>query len=353
MSDSKKVREELESLIPLLKKGLENVFSEQEAELLRVEILGRKGKLAQSMTALSGVSAEEKPLLGKLANAVKVQLLQLFEEHIVSISSRKEKEFLGTFDYTLPGRIQQQSSLHVVTLVIDRIIDIFTKMGYDIATGFEVETEYYNFEALNIPAHHPARDMQDTFFVQPGIVLRTHTSPLQVRIMKEYTPPLSVLAPGKVYRKDSDITHTPMFHQIEGFVVDKGISFSHLRGTLDYFVREIFGENVKTRFRSSFFPFTEPSVELDMSCSLCDAGKYTNREVCKVCKGTGWIEILGCGMIAPSVFRAVECDVEMYSGFAFGLGVERIAMILYSIGDLRLFYENDLRFLSQFSLSRY
>ena len=336
----------LESLVPELVARLENISSHEEIEPLRIDILGRKGKLAHIMSMLSKVSREDKPILGKLANKVKEELYTIFDQTIQKQEEVLQKEYIQSFDPTVPPRYQHQGALHLITRTMSKIVSIFKNLGYAVLSGPEVETEYYNFEALNIPKHHPARDMQDTFFLHEGIVLRTHTSPVQIRTMQNHIPPLAAIVPGKVYRKDSDITHTPMFHQIEGFVVDKGINFSHLRGTIMHLLQELFGEHVIIRFRPSFFPFTEPSAEVDISCFAC---KVTKTESCRICGGSQWIEILGCGMIAPEVFRSVEYDTEVYSGFAFGIGVERIAMLLHRILDLRLFYENDMRFLTQFT----
>jgi phenylalanyl-tRNA synthetase alpha chain len=257
---------------------------------------------------------------------------------------------VSRFDPSLPGRAPWQGSLHPITLVMEEICDVFQGMGFEIAAGPEVETDFYNFEALNFPPDHPARDMQDTLFVAEGIVLRTHTSPIQIRAMMERKrPPVAVIAPGKVYRRDSDLTHTPMFHQIEGLLVDTRVTFAELRGTLTMFARQVFGPDAAVRFRPSFFPFTEPSVEVDISCILCGGkGQGADGSSCRVCKGTGWLEILGAGMVDPNVFSAVGYDPESSSGFAFGLGVERVAMLKYGITDLRMFFENDLRFLTQF-----
>jgi phenylalanyl-tRNA synthetase alpha chain len=260
-----------------------------------------------------------------------------------------ERASLDRFDPSLPGRAPWQGSLHPITLVMEEICSVFQGMGFDIASGPEVETDFNNFEALNFPHDHPARDMQDTLFVADGIVMRTHTSPIQVRTMLERKkPPVAVIAPGKVYRRDSDLTHTPMFHQIEGLLVDKQVTFAELSGTLTIFLRQIFGAEVKVRLRPSFFPFTEPSVEADISCILCQGKGHTAQGGCRICKGTGWLEILGAGMIDPNVFTAVGFDPEECSGFAFGLGVERVVMLKYGIGDLRMFFENDLRLLTQF-----
>ncbi len=311
--------------------------------------MGRKGQLAQIMSRLPELPAAERPALGQKANEIKEKLSTLFDEHKTAMEDRREAAALAGFDPSLPGRLPWQGSLHPITLVMEEICRVFENLGYEIISGPEVETDFHNFEALNMPPDHPARDMQDTLYVREGIVLRTHTSPMQVRAMLERKrPPLAVIAPGKVYRRDSDLTHTPMFHQVEGLLVDKKISLAELRGTLAAFVRQLFGPDVRVRFRPSFFPFTEPSVEVDISCIICGGKGHTGNGPCRVCKTTGWVEILGSGMVDPAVFEAVGFNPEECSGFAFGLGVERVAMLKYGIGDLRMFFENDLRFLRQF-----
>ncbi|MBI3599955.1 MAG: phenylalanine--tRNA ligase subunit alpha, partial [Nitrospinae bacterium] len=248
----------------------------------------------------------------------------------------------GFFDITLPGRLPDIGSIHPLTKVLNEVVDIFIGMGFTIEEGPEIELDYYNFEALNIPKDHPARDMQDTFYITDDVILRTHTSPVQVRTMERRPPPLKIIAPGKVYRCDADITHSPMFHQVEGFMVDKDITFGDLKGMLELFVHQFFGKDIALRFRPSFFPFTEPSAEVDIQCVICKGSG------CRVCKGTGWLEILGSGMIDPAVFSYVKYDPEEWTGFAFGMGIERIAMLKYGVDDIRLFFENDLRFLKQF-----
>ncbi|MGE4298201.1 MAG: phenylalanine--tRNA ligase subunit alpha [Desulfovibrionaceae bacterium] len=346
--DSQKLIAELESLVPSFAEGLGQASSLQELEELRVAFLGRKGKLAQIMAALTSLSAEDRPAVGKAANAVKTQLTDAFDARQADIERGAALAALSTFDPSLPGRAPDQGSLHPVTLVMEEICNVFKGLGYDIVTGPEVENDYYNFEALNMPGEHPARDMQDTLYITDSIVLRTHTSPLQVRTMLARKPPVAVIAPGKVYRRDSDLTHTPMFHQIEGLLVDTDVSMADLRGTLTSFVQQIFGSDIKVRFRPSFFPFTEPSAEVDISCVMCRGKGRVDGKPCRVCKETGWVEILGSGMVDPEVFKAVGYDTEKYTGFAFGLGVERVAMLKYGIGDLRMFFENDVRFLQQF-----
>ena len=341
--------EQLKSLASDLEQGLTQALSLSDLEELRVEFLGRKGKLANIMSQLPQIDPTERPALGKLANEVKNNLQSLFDERKSELDAAAAGEALLGFDPTLPGRTPWVGSLHPITLVMDEICQVFASLGYDIAVGPEVETDYHNFEALNIPPDHPARDMQDTLYISDKVVLRTHTSPMQIRTMLKRQPPLAVIAPGKVYRRDSDLTHTPMFHQIEGLLVDKNISMADLRGTLQAFSLKIFGPETKIRFRPSYFPFTEPSAEVDISCMFCKGqGKMPNNLPCRVCKGTGWLEVLGCGMIAPEVFQSVGYDSTEYTGFAFGMGIERIAMLKYGITDLRMFFENDLRFLRQF-----
>ena len=340
----------LESLAPELERGLGQALSVSELEELRVEFLGRKGRLAKIMARLPELTPEERPALGKTANTVKEQLTSLFTARKAEFDQAGEAALLARFDATLPGALPWRGSLHPITLVMEEICQVFQGLGYDIVDGFEVETDFHNFEALNLPKEHPARDMQDTLYITESIVLRTHTSPMQVRTMLERKkPPLAIIAPGKVYRRDSDITHSPMFHQIEGLMVDKKVSLAQLRGTLTAFVQQLFGPDVRVRFRPSFFPFTEPSAEVDISCIICNGKGHLKNDPCRVCKTTGWVEILGSGMVDPEVFKAVGYDPEECTGFAFGLGVERVAMLKYGIGDLRMFFENNVRFLQQFA----
>ncbi len=282
--------------------------------------------------------------MGALANEVKEQLETLIESRLVEVRAQELNRRLKdeAIDVTLPGRTRFAGSKHPITLVTEEIVEIFSALGFGVAEGPEVEKDFYNFEALNIPKDHPARDMQDTFYISEDVVLRTHTSPVQIRTMLNQQPPVRVIAPGTVYRRDSDITHSPMFHQIEGFLVDRQVSFGDLKGVLTTFITRFFGAGVGVRFRPSFFPFTEPSAEVDIQCVIC-GGKG-----CRVCKNSGWLEILGSGMIDPEVFKSVHYDPEIYSGFAFGMGLERIAMLKYGVNDLRLFFENDIRFLKQF-----
>ncbi len=339
---------QLNGLIQDLEQGLNQASSLEALEELRVQFLGRKGRLAELMTRLSSLSAQERPEAGRQANVVKQKLHELWNEQYTALQSARRQDSLNSFDPSLPGRQPDCGTLHPITLVMEEICSVFTRLGFDIVSGPEVETDFYNFEALNFPLEHPARDMQDTLFVSDATLMRTHTSPLQVRTMLGQKPPVAAIAPGKVYRRDSDLTHTPMFHQIEGFLVDERVSMAELRGTLTAFLTAIFGERTRVRFRPSFFPFTEPSAEVDISCALCAGTGRTEDGGCRVCKETGWIEILGCGMIDPAVFTKVGYDPRQVQGFAFGLGVERVAMLKYGIGDLRMFFENDLRFLRQF-----
>jgi phenylalanyl-tRNA synthetase alpha chain len=322
-------------------KALEIADDPSELEKIRVTYLGKKGQLTLIMKNVGGLPKSERPEAGKLANIIKSNISRGLEEARDRIVTGKADQ-AAFLDVTLPGREPLRGHLHPITLVIKEMCQIFTRMGFTVVKGPNVELDYYNFEALNFPKDHPARDMQDTLYVSENVVLRTHTSNMQVRIMEAQKPPVSVIAPGKVYRRDSDVSHTPMFHQLEGFLVDKGVSFGDLKGTLTSFVRQMFGHGTALRFRPSFFPFTEPSAEVDIQCVIC-GGKG-----CRTCSHTGWLEILGSGMIDPEVFRFVGYDPEVYSGFAFGMGFERIAMLKYGIDDIQLFFRNDMRFLRQF-----
>ncbi|QPJ64112.1 MAG: phenylalanine--tRNA ligase subunit alpha [Candidatus Nitrohelix vancouverensis] len=322
---------------------IDSVASSESHQRLRADFIGKKGAVSQAMKDLRSLSPEEKRAVGKPLNDLKVYIETRLKEAADRLDSQGGNAREETFDHTIPGRRAPQGSIHPVTQVMEEIISIFFSLGFSVEEGPQIETDYYNFEALNIPKDHPARDMQDTFYVEDGAVLRTHTSPVQIHVMEKRQPPLRIIAPGKVYRCDSDVSHTPMFHQIEGLMVDKNVSFSNLKGVMDLFLHRVFGENTKVQFRPSFFPFTCPSAEVDIQCVMC-GGKG-----CRVCSQTGWIEILGAGMVDPAVFKAVEYDPEQWTGFAFGLGIERIAMLKYGINDIRLFFENDLRFLKQFS----
>ncbi len=323
---------------------LQTAETEEHFSNIRTKYLGRKGLLTGLLRNISQVPDVEKPLLGKLSNELKNLLNAKIEEALQQQAIRNKEDVLlkEKIDVTLPGNAIKCGRIHPVIQIRREICSIFVSFGFSVVEGPEIELDYYNFEALNIPHDHPARDMQDTFYISDNVVLRTHTSPVQIRIMEKVRPPLRILSPGKVYRRDSDVSHTPMFHQIEGLLVDKGISFGDLKGILTAFLRKIFGETTTLRFRPSFFPFTEPSAEVDIRCVMC-GGKG-----CRVCKQSGWLEILGSGMVDPAVFQNVNYDSEEYTGFAFGLGLERIAMLKYGISDIRLFFENDIRFLKQF-----
>ncbi|RWU02321.1 phenylalanine--tRNA ligase subunit alpha [Pseudodesulfovibrio sp. S3] len=348
-SDLKSFLEGLDSLAQDCESRKGQACSLKELEELRIEFLGRKGKLAQIMGQLGVLDNSEKPAAGKKANEVKQLITGLIDGWEAELNAAESNQALSRFDPSMPGRKPWAGSLHPVTLVMDEVCSVLNGLGFEFAAGPEVENDWHNFEALNIPPEHPARDMQDTLYVSDNIVLRTHTSGMQIRSMLKQKPPVAVIAPGKVYRRDSDLTHTPMFHQIEGLLVDKKVSMGDLRGTLTAFVRQVFGAKTEVRFRPSFFPFTEPSAEVDISCVLCGGKGEKDGSTCRVCKGTGWVEILGCGMVDPNVFKAVGYDPEVYTGFAFGTGIERIAMLKYGIGDLRMFFENDVRFLEQFA----
>jgi phenylalanyl-tRNA synthetase alpha chain len=335
-----------------LNKSIDQIYREAIQELeaaadrltiedVSVRYLGRKGIITQFLRNVSKLPADQRPAAGKKANEVKNLLDTACKEASQKLETAVKKAKQG-IDVSLPGRPAPSGSLHPLTQINQRICDIFTKMGFEIAEGPEVELDYYNFEALNFPKDHPARDMQDTLFVSDDIVLRTHTSPLQIRTMEKQPPPVRIIMPGKVYRCDSDLTHTPMFHQVEGLLVDENISFGDLKGTLTAFVHQMFDEQTSLRFRPSFFPFTEPSAEVDILCVMCRGAG------CRVCSQTGWLEILGSGMVHPALYENVGYDADRYTGFAFGMGVERIAMLKYGIDDIRKFFENDLRFLSQF-----
>ena len=315
-----------------------------ELQQLRIKYLGKKGLVTSKLKALSTISPELRPAYGKAVNEVKVYIEEEINriEALLKKEEHKKRIVSEAVDITLPGKFTPFGKEHPINKVLSEITRIFVSMGFEVEEGPDVELDYYNFEALNIPKDHPARDMQDTFYISEDIVLRTHTSPVQIRVMEKRKPPLKIIAPGKVYRCDADISHTPMFHQVEGFMVDTDVAFSDLKGVLESFIHSIFSAETPVRFRPSFFPFTEPSAEADIGCIFC-SGKG-----CRVCKNTGWLEILGAGMINPRVFEMVGYDPEVYSGFAFGMGVERIVMLKYSIDDIRLFFENDMRFLKQF-----
>ena len=311
---------------------------------MRVDYLGKKGQLTGLLKGLSNLTPEDRPKAGALINVVKQELQELIGERKTALDATAVKAKLEqeSIDVTMPGRAKTIGGVHPVTQTIERMEDFFSAIGFDVVEGPEIEDDYHNFEALNIPAHHPARAMHDTFYVDEHTVLRTHTSPVQVRVMESQEPPLRIICPGRVYRCDSDLTHTPMFHQVEGLLIDEHSSFSDLKGLIEDFLRVFFERDLEVRFRPSYFPFTEPSAEVDIQCVNC-GGKG-----CRVCSQTGWLEVMGCGMVHPKVFEAAGIDTEKYSGFAFGMGVERLAMLRYGVNDLRLFFDNDLRFLEQF-----
>lgn len=313
-------------------------------EQLRVEYLGKKGQVTALLKGLGKLSPEERPDAGARINVVKQELQDLIGARKAALATAAVEARLAqeTIDVTLPGRGQTTGGIHPVTRTIERIEDFFTGIGFETVEGPEIEDDYHNFEALNIPAHHPARAMHDTFYVDDTTVLRTHTSPVQVRVMEASEPPLRVICPGRVYRCDSDLTHTPMFHQVEGLLIDEQSSFADLKGVVEEFLRVFFEKELAVRFRPSYFPFTEPSAEVDIQCVNCGG------DGCRVCSHTGWLEVMGCGMVHPKVFEYSSIDTERFAGFAFGMGVERLAMLRYGVNDLRLFFENDLRFLEQF-----
>lgn len=337
----------MENLDALVAQALEAVRGSEDInalEQIRVQYLGKKGEITLLMQTLGRLSAEERPKAGALINAARDQVQGALAARKADLEAAALQAKLAAerIDVTLPGRGQAAGGLHPVTRTKERIEQFFTHIGYSVAEGPEVEDDYHNFEALNIPGHHPARAMHDTFYFNANMLLRTHTSPVQVRTMENQKPPIRIVCPGRVYRCDSDITHSPMFHQVEGLLVDKGISFADLKGTIEEFLRVFFEKPLGVRFRPSFFPFTEPSAEVDMQCVMC-SGKG-----CRVCKQTGWLEVMGCGMVHPNVLRMSGIDPEEFQGFAFGMGVERLAMLRYGVNDLRLFFDNDLRFLAQF-----
>lgn len=339
------MKEKLEQIKAAAQKAIAEAADEKGIDDIRVRFLGKKGELTAILKQMGGLSPEERPIIGQLANKIRAEL----EENIESASKDfKEKADelklkAETIDITMPAEPAVTGKLHPLNTVLNDLIDLFQSMGFDVVDGPEVETDHYNFEALNVPADHPARDMQDTFYIAENLLLRTQTSAAQIRTMETRKPPIKIICPGRVYRADEvDATHSPVFHQIEGLVVDKGITMCDLKGVLEQFAREIYGKDTKVRFRPSFFPFTEPSVEVDVSCSEC-GGKG-----CRVCKGAGWIEILGAGMVHPNVLRSCGIDPDVYTGFAFGIGIDRITTTRYKISDIRLLFENDKRFLEQF-----
>ena len=339
------MKEKLQAILQEALTATQSVQTQQEVEELKVRYLGKKGELTAILKQMGSLSAEERPVVGQMANEVRAQIETAVREKLEVIKEKAIEQKLAaeTLDITMPGKSNKQGRLHPLNTVLDDLIDIFQSMGFDVVDGPEVETDYYNFEALNVPADHPARDMQDTFYLGENLLLRTQTSAAQIRTMKKRKPPIRIICPGRVFRADEvDATHSPVFHQVEGLVVDKGITMCDLKGTLEQFAHEIYGPETKVKFRPSFFPFTEPSVEVDVSCSEC-GGKG-----CRVCKGSGWIEILGAGMVHPHVLSECGIDPEEYSGFAFGIGLDRLTTTRYKISDIRLLFENDIRFLEQF-----
>ena len=334
----------VQTIVEGAREEIERATTRRDLDEVRVKYLGKRGTLTQLLRALPSLPPAERPIVGKEANAAKAGLESELEARQAILEGLERRARLAGDrpDVTLPGRRVVPGALHPLTQVHDEIVDVFTGMGFAVAEGPEVELDFYNFEALNIPKDHPARDMQDTFYVGGEVLLRTHTSPVQIRTMERQKPPVRIICPGRVYRRDADITHSPVFHQVEGLAVDHGISMSDLKGTLALFARELFGPDSRIRFRPSFFPFTEPSAEVDVLCFLCKGGG------CRVCKQSGWLEILGSGMVHPRILRAMGYDTEEVTGWAFGMGIERVAMLRYGVDDIRLFFENDLRFLSQF-----
>ena len=339
------MKEQLTGILEIAKAAIAAADSEQVIEELRVKYLGKKGELTALLKQMGSLSPEERPKMGQLVNEAKAQVETLIGEKATELKNKATELKLKeeTIDITMPAKSVKRGKLHPLNTVLNDMIDIFQSMGFDVVDGPEVETDHYNFECLNVPADHPARDMQDTFYLAENLLLRTQTSAAQIRTMETRKPPIRVICPGRVFRADEvDATHSPVFHQIEGLVVDKGITLCDLKGVLEQFAHEIYGKDTKVKFRPSFFPFTEPSVEVDVSCSEC-GGKG-----CRVCKGAGWIEILGAGMVHPNVLRSCGIDPEEYSGFAFGIGLDRLTTTRYKISDIRLLFENDKRFLEQF-----
>jgi phenylalanyl-tRNA synthetase alpha chain len=335
----------IRAILKAASEELERAATSQDLEQVRVKYLGKKGVVTQLLRSMPDLPPAERPLVGREANEAKAEIEAELERRRASLQGAERRARLAAdrVDLSLPGRRVQPGSLHPLSRVLDEIIDVFVGLGFQVIEGPEVETDYYNFEALNIPKDHPARDMQDTFYVSEEILLRTHTSPMQIRTMERMRPPVRIIVPGRVFRRDAlDMTHSPVFHQVEGLAVDRDISMADLRGTLELFARELFGPDSRIRFRPSFFPFTEPSAEVDVLCFACQGAG------CRLCKGSGWLEILGSGMVHPQVLRTVGYDPEEVTGWAFGMGVERVAMLRYGIDDIRLFYENDLRFLQAF-----
>ncbi len=340
------MKEKLEALRRQALEALETLTDKKSLEELRVKMLGKKGSLTELLRGMGSLPAEERPKVGQMVNQLRQELEEKFaaREEALEAALKEKRLAAERLDVTMPGKRREAGGLHPLNSVLEELIDIFQSMGFDVVDGPEVETEHYCFEALNVPKDHPARDMQDTFYLGDNLLLRTQTSAAQIRVMEGRTPPIRIICPGRVYRADEvDATHSPVFHQVEGLVVDKGVTMCDLKGVLEQFAREIYGPDTKVRFRPSFFPFTEPSVEVDVSCSECGGVG------CRVCKGTGWIEILGAGMVHPNVLSGCGIDPEVYSGFAFGIGLDRLTTTRHRISDIRLLFENDRRFLEQFA----
>jgi phenylalanyl-tRNA synthetase alpha chain len=335
----------LEALIDAGKQAIAEAKDLPSLEQVKVEYLGKKGLITAQMKQLGALPKEERPAFGQQINVAKQAIQQALDEKKEQLQNAAIAEQLAkeTIDVTLPGRYSEVGGIHPVNRTLERIEEYFAQVGFSVEEGPEIEDDYHNFEALNIPGHHPARAMHDTFYFSESLLLRTHTSPVQIRTMEQQQPPVRIIAPGRVYRCDSDLTHTPMFHQVEGLLVDEQTSFADLKGILDEFLKHFFEKDLAVRFRPSYFPFTEPSAEVDIQCVMC------NGSGCRVCSQTGWLEILGCGMVHPKVLQSVGIDSEKYSGYAFGMGVERLTMLRYGVNDLRLFFENDLNFLRQFN----
>jgi phenylalanyl-tRNA synthetase alpha chain len=340
------VKEDLEKIAAEAREQLKLAATANDVEQLRVNVLGKKGDLTSVLRSMGSLPAEERPGMGKLVNDMRVELESELDARLAELSGAEKNARLAAerIDVTIPGMKPSTGHLHPLSIVRRELEDIFIGMGFEIAEGPEVEWDHFNFTLLNLPANHPSRDMHDSFYIDANTLLRTHTSPVQARTMLTHKPPIRVICPGRVYRLDEvDATHSPVFHQVEGLVVDKGISMGHLRGTLDIFAREFYGKKTRTRLRPSYFPFTEPSAEMDISCYVCDGSDPS----CRVCKGTGWIEILGCGAVNPKVLDMCGIDSNEYSGFAFGMGLDRLTVSRYAISDVRTLFENDLRFLEQ------
>jgi phenylalanyl-tRNA synthetase alpha chain len=337
--------QDLSQLIATAEKDIQNAADLATLEQLRVKLLGKKGVLTEQLKQLGTLPAEQRPQAGQAVNQAKQALQIALETRREQLQAAVLEQQLAAerIDVTLPGRGQQKGGLHPITQTLQRIQGLLTQVGFKVEEGPEIEDDFHNFEALNMPPYHPARAMHDTFYIDEHTLLRTHTSPVQIRVMKTQKPPLRIIAPGRVYRRDSDLTHTPMFHQVEGLVVDTDVSLADLKGFLEDFLKRFFEQDLAIRFRASYFPFTEPSAEVDIQCVACSGSG------CRVCKHSGWLEILGCGMVHPNVFKQVNIDNEQYTGFAFGMGVERLAMLRYGVNDIRLFFENDWRFLQQFN----